>query len=130
MDQATLTLWAAILGPLVSAVTVLAAIGRAGRWTQARESEAAAIRQQLTSCRQQCDVSLKELRDHGSDYAHKGIHDVRGDLQTSVMRLGVEFARKDLVEAGFAALRELMQTNSNSVCQRLDKIEERLEAAK
>jgi hypothetical protein len=127
-DHQVLLLWAAGVGPLVSTITIVTVVLRLGRWSQRTESSTAELNRQLAACRRECDGRFKELTDHGSDYAHKNIHDVRGDLQTAILRVGVDYARKDVVAQGFDALRELMRTTNDSICKRLDKIEERLEA--
>jgi hypothetical protein len=115
-EHQSFLLWAAIIGPLLSTIGVVTVVLRVGRWTQRTELGASAVATQLANCRRECDAGLKELRDHGSDYSHRGFRDLR-----------VEFARRESVEQEYRALRELMDTKLSAIDKRLGSIESRLE---
>jgi hypothetical protein len=122
--------WAPVLGLLISVLTLAALLLNLGRWSQRGESALQLITTRLDSCRRECDGKFSEIKDHGSDYSHKGLHDVRGDLQKMLLRVGVEYARKDVVAKEYESLRELMSQQHKTVCDRLETIERRLDGGR
>lgn len=125
---------------LASLLTLAAVIFRGGAWKTSQEDAIRAVNsrldqvllqwgEKLTTCRANCDTRMTTLEQHGTDYAHQGLHSLRNDLQQTVLSIDVKYARKESVEQEYRALRELVDTKLSAINTRLEAIESRLEAS-